>query len=428
MTIARLFYQSIIWRGLFFLSAFILNVLIARHYQASASGEIFYLINSYAFIILIVSLSLESAMGYYISQNQISITKLVNFSLLWTLLIAIGIFICIALVKKNISYTSTDFLSFTFICGNLLSNYCAGILYARKNFFLPNIIIVSINALLTIILLVMDFFHQKIMSDGTFLIFFFSSFLLQAVVLILVLRLNYIEKWRIIFPSMADLKKIFRFGLMAFAGNIVTFLLYRIDYWFVKAYCSNIDLGNYIQVSKLVQMFFILPGILAIAVFPLTAGGQRQETNNILTILSRIILLVYTFCCAGLAITGYWLFPFLFGNTFKEMYIPFLFLIPGILALSALYTLTAYYSGKNKMSVNLKGALIALLFVVTGDIFFISRYGINAAAAVSSIGYIVYHIYVIRIFTKEYNIPVANFFNFKLSDIQKIKRFIFQKY
>ena len=109
------------------------------------------------------------------------------------------------------------------------------------------------------------------------------------------------------------------------------------------------------------------------------------------------------------------------------MYIPFLLLIPGILALSTLYTLTAYYAGKNKISVNIKGALIAMVFIVLTDIYLIPAYGINAAAIISSIGYMIYHIYVLATFTRENDTAAISFFNFKASDIQRIKKSILNK-
>ncbi|MDB5198703.1 MAG: hypothetical protein JWO92_666 [Chitinophagaceae bacterium] len=426
MPIARLFYQGIIWKGLFFLSAFILNVLIARHFQASVSGEIFYLINLYAFIILIVGISLESSMGYYVAKNEISIEKLVNFSLVWMLFIAACIFLYMLSIK-NYYTNKINMLAIAFICGNLLSNYCAGISYAKRNFFLPNVINISINLGLVLLLLLMEFFQQKIISDDVFIIIFFSSFLLQGLTSFIALVVTYIKTRQFTLPTSIELKKLFSYSLVAFTANIIFFLLYRIDYWFVKMYCSNAALGNYIQVSKLAQVFFILPGILAGTVFPLTAGGQRQYVNDMLTTISRLIFMVYIICCGILAITGYWLFPFLFGESFKNMYIPFLFLIPGILSLSTLYTLTAYYAGKNKISVNIKGAFIALVFMIVADILFIPKYGINAAAIISSMGYIIYHIYVLNTFTREYKRSAISFFNFRLSDIQKIRSSIFNK-
>ncbi|MEO7765799.1 MAG: polysaccharide biosynthesis C-terminal domain-containing protein, partial [Ferruginibacter sp.] len=100
-------------------------------------------------------------------------------------------------------------------------------------------------------------------------------------------------------------------------------------------------------------------------------------------------------------------------------------LIPGILSLSMLFTLTAYYAGRNRIGVNINGALLALIFVVAGDYFLIPKYGINAAAMVSSIGYFVYLLFVLRIFVKEHNVLWSSFFIIKANDfVVLFKKFI----
>src|SRR5688500_17012497 len=116
MALAKLFSQSILWKVLFFLTAFVLNILMAGHYQASLSGEIFYLLNVYALIITISSLSLEAAMGYFISKNQIIISKILNFSLLWTLLVGIVLSAFVLLIKQT-NFQGINLLAITFICG-----------------------------------------------------------------------------------------------------------------------------------------------------------------------------------------------------------------------------------------------------------------------------------------------------------------------
>ena len=426
MALTKIFTQNILWKSLFFITAFALNILIARHYGASVSGEIFYLINLYAFIILISSISLESAMGYFISKNEISITKILNFSLLWTLLTGIALS-AFFLINKQSGYHRIDLLAIAFICGNLLSNFSAAISYARRKFFLPNLINSCVNILLIIIISLIHFANIIIITDEQFITLFFVSMLIQGIISIIILISIYSANRRFCLPAAKEYKLLFRYSMMAFMANIIFFLLYRIDYWFVKEYCSSSDVGNYIQVSKIAHVFFILPGIIAGTVFPLTAGGQDENINKILPSISRLILMIYTFICTLLAITGYWLFPFVFGPGFINMYVPFLLLIPGILGLSTLYMLTAYFAGKNKMRINIIGALIALLFIIIADIIFIPRYGINAAALISSIGYIIYHSYVLTIFTKKYGTSAISFFNFSFSDVVLLKKAMLNK-
>jgi O-antigen/teichoic acid export membrane protein len=234
-------------------------------------------------------------------------------------------------------------------------------------------------------------------------------------------RIKFIPTFSFKILSAAQLQMLFQYCGLAFTGNIIFFLLYRIDYFFVERYCTAQELGNYIQVSKLVHLFFILPTILASVVFPITAGGQKEVIDKLLTLLSRSIFLLYLLACAFLALTGKWLFPFVFGESFTAMYQSFLWLIPGILSLSGIFTLTAYFAGKNRIKVNIAGSVYALIVIVIGDMLFIPHYGIQAAAIISSIGYIVYQVYIIAVFKKEYQIAVTDFFIFRSSDLIKIK-------
>lgn len=76
------------------------------------------------------------------------------------------------------------------------------------------------------------------------------------------------------------------------------------------------------------------------------------------------------------------------------------------------------------MGINIKGSVIALLVIVTGNFLFIPKYGIVAAAMVSSIGYICFQVYVLHQFRKEYRSDVLAFFIPKWSDWNKVKQFV----
>ena len=222
------------------------------------------------------------------------------------------------------------------------------------------------------------------------------------------------------FLSFGQFKLLFRYCALAFMGNLIYFLLYRVDYFFVERYCSASQLGNYIQVSKLAHLFFILPTILAAVILPVTAGGKQANIGNLLAMLSRTIFLIYLTICSLLALTVSWLFQFVFGKSFTAMYQPFLLLIPGILALSSIFTITAYFAGSNRIKINIIGSVYALLFILFGNMIFTPLFGINAAALISSIGYIVYQVYIIGVLKKEFKLPLSDFFIFKFTDIKKI--------
>lgn len=417
--------QSILWRGLYYVSAFVINILIARHFQASVSGAVYYISSIYALVLLVASLSFESGIIYFSAKAQIPADRIFNFSVAWSFIIGLLTFLIVNLFYNKV-YDGLEpgfiiISAVLFITGNLLTTYCSGFFYAANNFIVPNIIIIAGTLILVILIPYNGKSLLPVINDHNYFYLYFSIFFVQGVCMAVAAWLKFIRKFSFKILSLAQVKMLFRYCALAFAGNIIFFLLYRVDYFFVERYCSPEQLGNYIQVSKLVHLFFILPTILASAVFPITAGGGNEGFDKLLTLLSRSIFLLYVVACIFLALTGRWLFPFVFGNSFAGMYQPFLWLVPGILSLSGIFTLTAYFAGKNKIKVNITGSVYALIVIVVADMFFIPRYGIVAAAIISSTGYMVYQVYIIAIFKKEYQIAVADFFIFRLSDFKKIK-------
>ncbi|MEJ7768392.1 MAG: hypothetical protein WKF89_11320, partial [Chitinophagaceae bacterium] len=130
MVYQKILYQSFLWRGLYFASTFLLNILFARFYQASISGSIFFLTNFYALILLVGSLSLESGFGFYVARKEISTAKLVNVSIVWASVIGLFIFNAFRLLNDDqpggFSRNLFLFSSISYVCGILLTNYCAG--------------------------------------------------------------------------------------------------------------------------------------------------------------------------------------------------------------------------------------------------------------------------------------------------------------
>jgi O-antigen/teichoic acid export membrane protein len=429
MQAVKTLWQSFLWRGLYYVSAFIINILIARHFEASLSGSVYYLSSIYAFAVLLSSLSIESGIIYFSAKAQIPVAKLFSFSLIWSLVTGLVTFLLVFIFFKNaypgISRSLLVLSAVLYISGNLLTTYCAGFFYAGNNFRLPNLIIIICTVILIILIPYGGRSVIPAVKNENYFYVYFGSFFVQGICMAMAAKFKYIKAGLFHFITMAEFRMLFRYCALAFTGNIIFFLLYRIDYFFVEKYCTAGQLGNYIQVSKLVHLFFILPTILASAVFPMSAGEQKDGINKLLPLLSRSIFSLYAIACLVLGLTGQWLFPFVFGASFTSMYQPFLLLIPGILALSGVFTLTAYFAGKNKIKINITAAVFALMVILAGDIIFIPKYGIVAAALVSSIGYLVYQVYIIRAFKKEYECNAVDFFIFRLSDWKQIKTSIY---
>lgn len=403
--------STVLWRGIYFCSVLLLNIMMARVLGASLSGWVFYFSNVYAFVLVVLSGSLESGLTYLEAQQKAKPGALSFLAIGWTLLATLMlipfIFWSSAQGYDFIEANTTRYFALFYVTGILLTTYFAPLFYARNEYRIPNIWLSLNQVLLLLMLILVQLGWISKINTHTFLILYFISFLIQGMGLVYLYHRCYKIPFRWELPGSALVETLIRFSLTVWLGNIIFFLLYRIDYWFIQNICrscTQADLGNYIQVSKFVHMFMVLPTVLASGLFPQTVQGNLADARALLLRLCRLLFLLYTLILLPLVLFGKWFFPTLFGPSFQTMYEPFVWLIPGIYALSLVALLNAYHSGKRKLMVNVIGSLLALLIIALGDVLLIPDGGIIAAAQVSSVGYTVYGIYTFWAFWRDYKI------------------------
>ena len=424
----KYFYQTTVWRLLVQIIGFLLNLLIARYFGAAQSGDLFYLLSIYSLIILFFSFSLESGIVYFGTKKIIKFNQLISFSLLIAAISIAVIFLYFQLAPNSHTLIKDNKLLFwsalSFITGNLLYSFAGSLFYAKNNFTLQHKVAFAAQSILLFILILKWMGFLPALTDTTYFLFYFISYLGIGLFCFLLFLIQQKEKFIFSLPNNYHLKILFSYCGLAWLGNLIFFLLYRIDYVFVENLCNAAELGNYIQVSKIAQLFFILPTILASIVFPLTISKPKDQILRWITGLSRFIFFIYVIVCIIAIACGYWLFPFVFGDTFTDMYVPFVLLVPGILSLSVSFTLTAYFAGIKKLDVNIKASLLALIIVLIGNFMALNFYSINVAAIVSSLSYFFLMIYLIAVIKKQQPIPTSAFFIFKLQDFADLKSII----
>jgi O-antigen/teichoic acid export membrane protein len=428
MRLKKLILQNIFWRGLYFFSVFVLNILIARYFKASGSGWIYYLINNLSFLLLIAGASLESGAGYYSAKHETSSLKVAQVCLVWAIIASVisGFFLFLFphfFLDSDIANKEYFFSCIAYVFGTLLISYFSALFFAKQHFFISNFILFFSNLSMICVILLSagnSFFSAH------FVTIYFSFFLLQGIVIMIIyfLRYQYLQKSVL---QLTELKKIWSYSLLALCANITFFLVYRVDYWFVKQFCSEKDLGNYIQVSKIGQIFLLIPIMIAAIIFPRTAGESDINIQASLKFLSRVLFSFYFFFVIILSVCGKWFFPLIYGYSFDNMYEPFLLLSPGILSLSIQTLLAAYFAGRDKVNVNFFGALLSLIIIISGNAWLTPMYGIKAASAISSVGYICYLIFSLIVFNKNNNGKTSEFFILKKSDVSDTIHFFGKK-
>ncbi len=310
--------------------------------------------------------------------------------------------------------------AFLFFSGMLLITFFSALLAGKKDFKTAFIIQSTGNAALILFLAADKYLGFSFFKGNSFIYWYFVLFFVEGLAVAVLFIFRYTDKILAGRSLAPDVKKLVGYSSVVFLSNVIYFLLYRIDYWFVEYYCDDKSLGNYVQVSKIGQLLITIPSTVSMVIFPYIAEKGKGGFLPELQLLSRVMLASFSIICLLAVLTGYWLFPFLLGHTFEQMYVPFLLLIPGILSLVSLYPYTFYYAGINMAKRNVTGSLVGLIIVVIADLLLIPRFGIKGAALASSIGYLCFQGYIMFWFKKDFHISLRQSFLLHSSDLARV--------
>jgi len=424
MDLKKLLTQSIIWRGFYFFTLLLINVFLSRYLQAAGSGNLYFISIILSFIQVVLSLGVESGVIYFASSKIIERNKLVGVIGLWSVvagIVTIGLMYLYFAVDHKVSQTlffRYSIYGFLYVCGQSLTGYATAIYYTKENYFLPNFLLGAVNM---VFLLLIPGKNEATNAEEIqrIIYLYFTTFFAGGLIVYLFFILQSRNSGSFGFPGKEQFSGFFKYSITALAANVIFFLVYRIDYFFVNSspVCTAADLGNYIQVSKLGQMMLIVPQIIASVVFPKTASAaDKTVLNNTILIMARLLSQFYLVIFILIAFAGNWFFVNVFGESFDKMQMPMLVVMPGIFSLSVLSLLSAFFSGKGKVSVNVRGAMLGLICMIIGDYLLVPRYGIIAAALVSTLSYSVNLGYSLLQFYHDHSIRWVEFIKWKKGD------------
>jgi O-antigen/teichoic acid export membrane protein len=335
MNLSRLFASNLLWRGTYLFTSLLVTIFMSRYLEAYTTGWLFYLISILTFLFMALSFGIDSAITYLVAKGEIDTGRMQVFIWCWVLLISIltaaGAVLYFQEGNEWASATQLAGMTVLFVSGNLIITFYNALFYARHEYKLPNAVFIVVNVLLMIMLLKPQWVQ---LSLSRFIFLYFCLYLLQGLIVIVLFNLKYSHRYLLQFPSKQQRQQLFRYSHLAFFAGLLFYLVTRVDYWFIDYFTHDKEaLGNYIQASRLVQLFQLLPAILAAGIFPIAASGYVQQMREGILKLSRVIVLIYVLVLLVIGLTGKWLFPFLFGSSFNKMDDVFLLLMPGLMAL-----------------------------------------------------------------------------------------------
>lgn len=363
------------------------SVVIARMLGPEGQGLVAALTAAVAIVLQFGNLGLYASNIRFVSEDRKLYSKAAGNSLTIGVILGLCLFIALAVSTKIIpaAYAEIPAAMLVFYATSLpfslITMLSQGMLLAVDRIKKYNLLVL-LRALLvlvgsTIILVVL---HQGVREIIILLV------LIEVFTSIMHLAVTYlIEKFR---PSF-DLNFLFsmmKYGLKVYVATQMTYLVLKFDILLVNYFLGLEQAGVYSISAKIADLLYMVPATIAIIFFPkATALGPKAKpfTDKILLGVSAIMApsCIILFVLAGPLIT----LPF--GDIYAGAITPLKILIPGIFFISLETILMSYFASKTMPYFAVATPILGVLTNIVLNIFWIPAYGIEGAAASSTISY-----------------------------------------
>lgn len=275
-------------------------------------------------------------------------------------------------------------LGFVIFPVSLLLSYGISVLQGQEDFKRFNLI----TLISPTVTLLMSVFSLIVFDLGVFSVV--VAYLIGQVVGLFLLfistRVNYSGKYT---GSAPEQKKLLRYGWKAHFGNIMAFVNYRADIFLVNFLIGPVATGIYVIAVQFAEKLWMLSQAASIVLLPRLSSmsdevGRRHQLSlragwitGVLTFIASLLLIVLLY---------FFLEP-IFGSEYQPAFVPFLWLLPGIVlgATSRIYSNTIAAAGKPEW--NMYASILVVTVNVAGNLILIPELGLKGAAIATSIAY-----------------------------------------
>jgi O-antigen/teichoic acid export membrane protein len=170
---------------------------------------------------------------------------------------------------------------------------------------------------------------------------------------------------------------------------------------------SREGVGIYAVANSQVEGLLILSNSVAIVLLTNITAGDKDNAGRLTPIVCRNTMLVTSVAAvvAGL-IAGLWI-PAVFGSEYERSVEPYLWLLPGMVALSGTKILSAYVFSRGLPIVNFWIAVANLTVTTPVTIALLAVYGVPGAAIGTSSGYVLLLAMTAYAYTRISGNPIA---------------------
>lgn len=371
-------------------------------------------------MVALSALGLPQAIIVFIGKKNAKPEELLQIIYLFWLLLSIAIIIIFFILYFNGWYFTFNnhiiFLLTLLYIVKVLDYFQISFIRGHQNFFVFNIkkIIEPLLFLLTILAIQ---FIKHVGIESVLSMYLLISFISTLGISI------YIHK-KILFSfapfglNINLIKKITRFGFKSYIQIVTGHLNYQISIYMIAWFLSKKDVGIYAIAVSFASVLWFIPNTLGIVLLPaLSSKKDDYEINKMTVLIARHTFYLVLIGIWVIAIAGKVLIPLLYGPVYNLAYLPMIFLLPGILAMTLFKVLTRNFTSRNLQHLTIYASLIALLASLLLNPILILSWGLVGGALASSLIYVGATIMLLHFFGKESSVPYRSFFILDKKDI-----------
>jgi len=373
------------WSG--FVLDGVASVVVARYIGPTGKGTLAVLNVITGLAMQVGNLGLHAATAHFAAREKGSLARIAWASLLLApaigVVIAAGLGIAIAAFPVLVSGVPSPLvvISLLTIPFAFLLLFFQNILLGQQRIRVYNLLDVGGKSLalpvVLIILLVLKGGVQELVVAGLFV---------SAAISVVAVR----QAFRgVSAPFTFDvqlLRRMLVFGFRSYVACALAFLIIRSDMLLVNYFLGTAQAGVYAVAVNMTDLLMVFPTAVGTMIFPRISA--RPEDDGILTAAAcRHTLAGMTVLCVGAGVLAQPLVQLLYGRAFGGAAVPFLLLLPGVLALSLETIFMNDLAGRGLPPVVIVVPGVGLALNLALNLVFIPRFGLPAAAAASSIAY-----------------------------------------
>jgi O-antigen/teichoic acid export membrane protein len=175
------------------------------------------------------------------------------------------------------------------------------------------------------------------------------------------------------------------YGLKFFIPLVAAILLFRVDLLIVNHFRGAAEAGVYAVASQVANLLTMLPGVIAMLLFPRVASYQDPRGEFAIQV-TRHVSFVMLIMCAVVA-AGSFLLPLIYGARFADATIQLLILLPGVCLIGIESVLVQHFTGTGLPAAIPVFWLITLAVSIGLNLALVPVFGARGAAVTSTLSY-----------------------------------------